>query len=137
MVRPPFPRLLLSLSLALNCILLAAACGKKYPMPRWDGEFWKADHTRQAVVIETPGQPPRGFLTSDPFFSEGYWVHEHALSCLYQQVVMNCASWKEKQPKCKYVEPEAMQLFVEEANRRGVNFLKKTPEGQEYLERVR
>jgi hypothetical protein len=86
------------------------ACTGK--IPKWDGEFWAASHTEQAVIIQHAGQPTQKISCSDPKFSEGVWLTYDSLGCLYQQLIMNCSQWKSETPECKPVPKQMVQDFL-------------------------
>lgn len=98
-------RLILTLSLSLNLVLLAVACTTG-TLPHWDGEFWAGDATAQSVR-RSQDNPPREIKASDPEFSKGVWMSYQSLSCLYQQLILNCAKWVEANPICKPI-PDAI-----------------------------
>ena len=106
-----FQRLALVLSLALNAVLFAPACGPRsyLKMPRWDGEFLAGDHQNERVVGETG----KAVSCKDPEFSDGVWLSYQDVGCLYQQLIQNCRAWKQQQPKCEPVTPE-MRKYLDE-----------------------
>jgi hypothetical protein len=80
-------------------------------MPRWDGKFWAGDHEYQRVV-RNQENPPAFIETNDPRFSKGVWLTYQDLSCLYQQLVLNCEKWKEQNPECKPISDDLIVGYL-------------------------
>lgn len=83
-------------------------------MPKWEGKIWAGDHKNQRVV-RAQETPPAEILTSDPKFSDGIWMSYADLSCLYQQLVLNCKAWKKDEPKCEPVDRKTIKRYLKQS----------------------
>lgn len=95
------PKFLLLSSIAHLALIFVASCGSARPIPKWDGEFWAADHETGQVQVKKNGQVVKFISAVDPKFSDGAWVSYDDIGCLYQAFVNNCKEWQTLTPKCE------------------------------------
>lgn len=94
-------------------IIFFSCCTINRDMPQWDGKIWQASHKTMSVK-RTQDTPPSEIKAEDPKFSEGVWISYQDLSCLYQQLILNCSSWVNPKPVCEPLDVEFMKSALKE-----------------------
>ncbi len=105
-------RLLLTISLSLNClVLMGMGCNRTaLERPVWNGRTWAGNHENQTIERK---QDDLVMKTSDPRFSGGVWMSYESLECLFIQFINNVEAWKDPKKECVNSNPDAVRKFLE------------------------
>jgi hypothetical protein len=85
-------------------------------MPKTDVR-WYAGSSADEALVRKQDNPPSIIKAVSPSFDKMAGISYEDLSCLYQQLILNCEKWKDPNPACEHIPSE----IVREALESGVN----------------